>query len=344
MDSRIHSISTTSNNIRQEVFPLGQWTITTKKGIIMQSKCTCDRNKDLKTEQGEKLPSSGELCNICKYYLSLPQLHSLPDMLFKDNVFKLEHYSGVGIEFNPLDALRLVKETKDPLQVAVAGGWQSARSEFPFAKSALKPFDWTFTTDYRGTLLSTINKRKNNSELANTNFTEKPIENDSQLMQQAAESSRESSRVPIDELESNLDAQNEGRICLIVENTDERIDVNKLKVKEEILFYDNLTLYEDELADHGTARYSIKVRVMPKSFFILARFYLRVDGVLARINDTRIYHELNKNYLLREYTNREAKLNSLNLSVSTLIEPNELINHLPLVQSKYERLHLPKLV
>lgn len=32
-------------------------------------------------------------------------------------------------------------------------------------------------------------------------------------------------------------------------------------------------------------------RVMPTSFFLLLRFFLRVDRVLIRINDTRLYHE-----------------------------------------------------
>ena len=32
-------------------------------------------------------------------------------------------------------------------------------------------------------------------------------------------------------------------------------------------------------------------RVMPTSFFVLLRFFLRVDGVIIRINDTRLYHE-----------------------------------------------------
>ena len=32
-------------------------------------------------------------------------------------------------------------------------------------------------------------------------------------------------------------------------------------------------------------------RVMPTSFFLLLRFFLRVDGVMIRINDTRLFHE-----------------------------------------------------
>ena len=33
-------------------------------------------------------------------------------------------------------------------------------------------------------------------------------------------------------------------------------------------------------------------RVMQSSIFLLLRFFLRVDGVLVRINDTRLYHEV----------------------------------------------------
>lgn len=35
-------------------------------------------------------------------------------------------------------------------------------------------------------------------------------------------------------------------------------------------------------------------RAMPSSFFVLLRFFLRVDGVLIRMNDTRLYHEVRK--------------------------------------------------
>ena len=63
------------------------------------------------------------------------------------------------------------------------------------------PFDWTFTTDYRGTVLGDLK----------------------------------------------------------VNTTDLRIDMEKLKQKEAILFFDEIHLYEDELADHGCASFSIKV-------------------------------------------------------------------------------------
>lgn len=53
---------------------------------------------------------------------------------------------------------------------------------------------------------------------------------------------------------------------------------------------------------------------MPSSFFILLRYFLRVDNVLIKINDTRLYHELDNNYIIREYTSREAKVDELKVS------------------------------
>ena len=33
-------------------------------------------------------------------------------------------------------------------------------------------------------------------------------------------------------------------------------------------------------------------RVMPDYFLVLLRFYMRVDGVLIRVNDTRLFYEV----------------------------------------------------
>ncbi|WFD31460.1 Tap42 interacting protein [Malassezia sp. CBS 17886] len=56
-----------------------------------------------------------------------------------------------------------------------------------------------------------------------------------------------------------------------------------------ILFYDDVVLYEDELGDNGSSMLNVKVRVMPNEFLVLQRFFLRVDDVVFRIFDTRIY-------------------------------------------------------
>ena len=59
-------------------------------------------------------------------------------------------------------------------------------------------------------------------------------------------------------------------------------------------------------------------RVMPRSFFLLLRFYLRVDGVLVRVNDTRLYHEADQAYMLREYTSRQSLASDLKVSRSAV--------------------------
>lgn len=69
-----------------------------------------------------------------------------------------------------------------------------------YMKETIKPFDWTFTTDYMGTM---------------SGFQ--------------------------------------------VEDTDERIDMEKLKRKDKILFYVDITLFEDELHDNGIASLSVKM-------------------------------------------------------------------------------------
>ncbi|XP_076304805.1 TIP41-like protein isoform X1 [Tachypleus tridentatus] len=215
--------------------------------------------------------------------LTLPQL---PEMTFADNLLQIKHERGFGIEFNCLDALHLVDTKNDIMKVAVAEVWQNTRAECEYVKEVIKPFDWTFTTAYKGTLIST----------------------DSSLQ---------------------------------VSETTERIDIEKLKVREKIMFFEDIHLFEDELADNGCAQCSVKIRVMQGSFFLLLRFFLRVDNILVRINDTRVYHEESKNYLLREYVSRESRISDLKVPSSLLTDPGELWTHLPIISSCYEKLEFP---
>ncbi|PWN34182.1 TIP41-domain-containing protein, partial [Meira miltonrushii] len=58
---------------------------------------------------------------------------------------------------------------------------------------------------------------------------------------------------------------------------------------EPILFFDDLILFEDELGDNGTSLLNVKIRVMPTGLLVLQRFFLRVDNVVFRVFDTRMY-------------------------------------------------------
>ncbi len=103
-------------------------------------------------------------------------------------------------------------------------------------------------------------------------------------------------------------------MTLIEKPTDERINIEKLKIPEQISFFEEICLFEDELSDHGISSLVVKIRVMPSSFYILQRFFLRVDDVVIRVYDTRIYHESSNNYLIREYTEKESLVKDLNWS------------------------------
>ena len=55
-----------------------------------------------------------------------------------------------------------------------------------------------------------------------------------------------------------------------------------------LLFH--MCVQTDDFGDNGEALLSARVRVMPTSFFVLMRMFVRVDGVLMRVIDTRVYH------------------------------------------------------
>ncbi|KAK6752732.1 hypothetical protein RB195_003880 [Necator americanus] len=123
------------------------------------------------------------------------------------------------------------------------------------------------------------------------------------------------------------------------EASDENIDLERLKRQEPIGFYAQVTLYEDELADHGTAQMSVRLRVMPDFFFILMRFYLRIDRVLVRVCDTRLLGDNGKDYMIREWSLREAKVADLeHLPSEVLLDGNQVWASLPIVEVKNEKI------
>lgn len=66
-------------------------------------------------------------------------------------------------------------------------------------------------------------------------------------------------------------------------------------------------------------------RVMPSYWYVLLRYFLRVDDVLVRSNETRMFHMLNSNYVLREYTAKESQAKDLNVSIIYYLKRHSLI-------------------
>ncbi|CAJ0587683.1 unnamed protein product, partial [Mesorhabditis spiculigera] len=121
--------------------------------------------------------------------------------------------------------------------------------------------------------------------------------------------------------------------------TDKKIDYDLLKRQDPILFYDHNVLFEDELHDHGMAQYSVRVRVMPTCFFVLARFFLRVDQVHVRVWDTRLFGKEGESTIIKEWSHREANIDKIQHLGDTVInDPNLIVAHLPLIEETISEL------
>jgi len=56
---------------------------------------------------------------------------------------------------------------------------------------------------------------------------------------------------------------------------------------------------------------SIKVRVMPARLLLLSRFFLRLDDVIFRVRDTRVYVEFETGKVMRDYCMMEGPYGKL---------------------------------
>lgn len=73
------------------------------------------------------------------------------------------------------------------------------------------------------------------------------------------------------------------------EASEEGLDRAMLMARDPILLWDEVPLYESELDDNGVSQLRVKVRVMPRCWYVLLRFFLRVDKVLVKLRETRLF-------------------------------------------------------
>lgn len=211
----------------------------------------------------------------------------IPEMIFGHNKVEIKNnVKNFAISFNTPDALSLVDTTgENLLQVSYSKEWFSTRTtNTNDVKGIVKPFDWTYSTPYRGSLV-------------------------------------------------------EG--CELKESNEVQIPLNKLKKPDPILFFDDMVLYEDELGDNGISVLSCKIRVMPERLLLLSRFFLRVDNVIFRVRDTRVYVDFNEDLIIREYKEQEANYQDVLKKISPLAgdpraflrDQNWIASKLPVVKT-----------
>ncbi|KAI0098958.1 TIP41-domain-containing protein [Hypoxylon sp. NC0597] len=219
--------------------------------------------------------------------------HSLgipvPEMIFGDNIVSIEHKpTGWKIEFNAYDALDAVDKTdKNMLQVAYAKSWSASREQTSAGiKDVVKPYDWSYSTTYKGTVSTPASAMSASTPLAPPpppTTTNTPGNED-----------------------ATKDTTEEKSQRLRFTPTDKPIPIELLKRRDPILFFDEVMLYESELDDNGISVLSVKVRVHEQRMLLLARLFMRLDNVVVRIRDTRVYVDFVAEEVTREYTAKES--------------------------------------
>jgi len=85
---------------------------------------------------------------------------------------------------------------------------------------------------------------------------------------------------------------------------------------------------------------------MPARLLLLSRFFMRLDDVVFRIRDTRVFVEFATGEVTREYTAREEKFEVVRQKLAATREdvpalmrdPTRLVELLPVVERSLERL------
>ncbi|RDA84528.1 hypothetical protein CP532_1495 [Ophiocordyceps camponoti-leonardi (nom. inval.)] len=224
----------------------------------------------------------------------------LPEMIFGDNLVQLLHLpTGWNISFNTPDALKGVDTTGEHvLKVAYARDWESTREGTTRKiKDAVRPYDWSYSTNYRGTVAG------------------------------------------------------RGEAVVSFRPTTQQIPIELLKRRDPMLFFDEVLLYESELDDNGISVYSAKLRVHEKRMLLLCRLFMRLDNVIVRLRDTRVYVDFETDEVIREYTAKESSFESVKSALLAkgllpdevtvaLRDPNQLDPILSLVEQTTEAVNL----
>lgn len=206
----------------------------------------------------------------------------MPEMIFGDNIVKIAHGpSKWHIEFNTPDALDAVDKTdKKMLKVAYARDWESTREgTTQKIKEVVKPYDWSYSTEYAGTVGTFEDQQQHHGT---------------------------SSETPT------------GPSIPQFQPTERKIPVELLQRRDPMLFFDEVVLYESELDDNGISMYSAKVRVHQQRMLLLCRLFMRLDNVVVRLRDTRIYVDFETDEVIREYTAKEGKFEDVKRVRNTL--------------------------
>jgi type 2A phosphatase activator TIP41 len=215
------------------------------------------------------------------------KLPELPEMVFGYTTLRIQHKeSGFAISFNAHDALHeWIKACEAGLvpraKLVYADAWARSRSVPEDLDPNVKDFEWTFSTPYCGSV-----------ELGR---------------------SGEGRVLSPPDADADADAETTSHAA-----SHAQVDLAELTRPDPIRFLAEFILFEDELADNGVSLLTVKVRVMPRCFFVRMRLWMRVDGSLCRMYDTRVYHRFGTDHVVRQIQHRENTYEELRKVISCM--------------------------
>ncbi|KAL1839738.1 hypothetical protein VTJ49DRAFT_1204 [Mycothermus thermophilus] len=253
-------------------------------------------------------------------------LPAIPEMIFGDNLVCIAHpRTGWSVSFSAEGALDTVDKTGtgEMLQVAYAREWSRSREGQQVGVEVVRRYDWSYSAVYKG----------------------------DEVRAAAAGGGGGADAVAGVDRDGKGEQPGMGKGLVVDETGKTEIPIELLKRRDPILFADEVVLYESELDDNGISAVTVKLRVMQERMLLLCRLFMRLDGVLVRVRDTRVYVEFGTEEVIREYTAREDKFENVKRKLLmsgltpdgvtvALRDSNEVAPLLPVVERTVESLCL----
>lgn len=249
---------------------------------------------EIRTSKG---PIAGErACDALRASLCAGGAPALPEQLYGSSKVEATHLAtGVTISFSAEGALRawMRAQGKGREEGAAAGAtaaaavttarprvpaaerWRASRAREIAEHGAPElDYDWTFTCPYGGDV--EVRRRKEDEEEGEGS------EGEEATAATAASAAKTSNDV------GSSGKEHAGPSQPAWLPTSDRLDRAALSARDPLLLWDEVLLCASELDDCGHSECGVRVRAMPGRWFALARCFVRVDGVLVRLLESRV--------------------------------------------------------
>eukprot|EP00887_Chlorella_sp_A99_P003428 scaffold7.g3428.t1 len=232
---------------------------------------------------------------------------AMPEQFYGSNFLELRHEaSGAVLRFTAMGALRgWLGDRSERVHVDASRDWLRSRAHEVAAHQAKTlEYDWTFTTSYLGDLeLPSITTGGCSSPHAGGASSSGGGGSSSGSAAAggaagarpppAAAAAGDDPAAPPSATEhpaaAAAPAEQPPAAGAQWHECETQINRGLLMSRDPILLFDEITLYESELEDNGVSQVGLKVRVMPRCWFVLLHFFLRVDRVCVRLREARLF-------------------------------------------------------